>query len=80
MLAALGRHPMRPAHIHFIIGAAGFETVTTDIFVEGDPYLDSDAVLGVKDSLIVPFAARRRRGNPFFTAMYDFTLVRAHER
>src|SRR6185503_19720250 len=55
MLAALGRHPMRPAHVHFIVSAPGYQSVTTHVFVEGDPYLDSDAVFGVKESLIVPF-------------------------
>ncbi len=54
MLAALHRHPMRPAHIHFILRAAGYESLTTHIFIAGDPYLDSDAVFGVKDALIVP--------------------------
>ena len=55
LLVAMGRHAMRPAHIHFIVAAPGFETLVTHIFPEGDPYLDSDAVFGVKDSLIVPF-------------------------
>ena len=84
MLLALGRHPMRPAHIHFIAGAAGFEPVTTHVFVEGDEYLDSDAVFGVKQSLIIPFvrhddareAARLGVANPYYTAAYDFVLVR----
>jgi catechol 1,2-dioxygenase len=83
LLNAVGRHPMRPAHIHFIVSAPAFEPVTTHIFVEGDPYLDSDAVFGVKDSLIVPFvrrddpalAAERGLPNPFYTAEYDFVLV-----
>ncbi len=85
MLAALGRHPMRPAHVHFIVSAPGYQSVTTHVFVEGDPYLDSDAVFGVKESLIVPFdrhddvPAAERLGltNPFYTAEYDFVLVRA---
>ena len=38
MLVVMGRHPMRPAHIHFIVGAEGFEPVTTRIFVAGDEY------------------------------------------
>jgi catechol 1,2-dioxygenase len=84
MLLAMGRHPMRPAHIHFIVGAAGFEPVTTHIFVEGDEYLDSDAVFGVKDSLIEPFAKTddateaKRLGlpNPFYKAEHTFALVR----
>jgi catechol 1,2-dioxygenase len=57
MLKALGRHPMRPAHIHFILRAIGYDTLTTHIFIEGDRYLDSDAVFGVKDALIVPLLA-----------------------
>jgi catechol 1,2-dioxygenase len=54
MLKALERHPMRPAHIHFILRAEGYETLTTHIFIDRDPYLDSDAVFGVKDALIAP--------------------------
>ena len=84
MLMALGRHPMRPAHIHFIVGAPGFEAVTTHIFVAGDEYLDSDAVFGVKDSLVEPFTLHDDKdrakelglGNPFYTAEHQFTLVR----
>jgi hydroxyquinol 1,2-dioxygenase len=52
MLAAQGRHPYRPAHVHFMVGAPGFETLVTHIFLAGDPYIDSDVVFGVKDSLI----------------------------
>jgi protocatechuate 3,4-dioxygenase beta subunit len=85
MLVALGRHPMRPAHIHFIVGAPGFDPVTTHVFVAGDEYLDSDAVFGVKDSLIEPFvlhddpAEAKRLGlrNPFYTAAHEFSLVRS---
>jgi len=55
MLAALGRHPFRPAHMHFMIDAPGFEKIVTHLFVKGDPYLESDAVFGVKESLIVDF-------------------------
>jgi catechol 1,2-dioxygenase len=84
MLTALGRHPMRPAHVHFILSADGCEPLTTHLFVAGDPYLESDAVFGVKDSLIVPFvrhedaaeAARAGVSNPFYTAEHDFVLVR----
>jgi catechol 1,2-dioxygenase len=84
MLDRLGRHPYRPAHVHFIVGAPGFEPVTTHLFVKGGDYLDSDAVFGVKDSLIVPFirhdepAAMAEMGvdRPFYTANYDFGLNR----
>jgi protocatechuate 3,4-dioxygenase beta subunit len=57
MLTALNRHPMRPAHIHFILRAKGYDTLTTHIFIDGDRYLDSDAVFGVKDALITPLTA-----------------------
>lgn len=53
MLAATKRHPYRPAHIHFMIDHDGHEKLVTHLFIEGDPYLDSDAVFGVKQSLIV---------------------------
>jgi catechol 1,2-dioxygenase len=55
LLASLGRHPLRPAHMHFIVTATGFEDVVTHTFVAGDRYLDSDAVFGVKESLIATY-------------------------
>src|SRR5262249_25674007 len=51
MLRATGRHPWRPAHIHFVVSADGYEPVTTHIFDRDDEYLGSDAVFAVKDSL-----------------------------
>ncbi|RKP53510.1 intradiol ring-cleavage dioxygenase [Pararobbsia silviterrae] len=52
MLDALGRHPWRPAHLHFMIEAPGYERLITHVFRSGDKYLDSDAVFGVRSSLI----------------------------
>ncbi len=82
MLHDLGRHPWRPAHVHFKVSADGYDPLTTMIFFEGDPYLDSDAVLAVKDSLVVAAekhdssdeAAKRNVEAPFYTARYDFGL------
>jgi len=82
MLRALGRHPYRPAHIHFIVSAPGHATLTTHLFMQGDPYLASDAVFGVKDDLVVEFvrndspeaAARHGVQAPFYIAAYDFVL------
>ena len=54
-MRGMGRHPYRPAHIHFIVEASGFDPVTTHIFVAGDEYLQSDAVFGVKESLVRNF-------------------------
>jgi catechol 1,2-dioxygenase len=55
LLKATGRHPYRPAHIHFIASADGHTPVTTHIFVAGSDYLDSDAVFAVKQSLVEDF-------------------------
>jgi hydroxyquinol 1,2-dioxygenase len=56
MLKATERHPWRPAHVHFMISAPGYETLVTHVFSAGDQYLDSDAVFGVKNSLIKDFS------------------------
>ncbi len=84
LLRAMGRHAMRPAHMHMIVSGQGFDPVTTHLFVEGDPYLDSDAVFGVKDSLVVAFrdadaSKADARGLPAAhkEAAYDFVLERA---
>ena len=55
MLKAAGRHNWRPAHIHFKLSATGYETLVTQLFNDDDPYLGSDAVFGVKDSLVVHY-------------------------
>ena len=83
LLHGLGRGNIRPAHLHYIVSAPGFETVTTHIFVHDDPYLDDDAVFGVKQSLIRAFthhddpvlAAEFGVANPFWTVETDFVLV-----
>jgi hydroxyquinol 1,2-dioxygenase len=55
LLDAVGRGPMRPAHLHFMVTAPPHRTLVTHIFVDGSQHIDDDAVFGVKDSLIVPF-------------------------
>ena len=83
MLTALGRHPYRPAHLHFIVEAPGFEKVATHLFADDDDYLDSDAVFGVKDSLIKRFERHEDEAEaracgvraPFFTVDHEFRLA-----
>lgn len=58
LLRASGRHPFRPAHVHFLAEAPGHERLVTHLFIAGDPYLDSDAVFAVKRSLIRPLETR----------------------
>ena len=71
MLAATGRHPMRPGHLHFKIQAPGYEPLVTHLFVRGDEFLDSDAVFGVKDSLVIDFT---KNAKGVYEARYDFVL------
>jgi catechol 1,2-dioxygenase len=52
LLDRTARHPYRPAHLHFLVSAPGYRTVTTHAFIADSPYLDSDAVFGVKESLV----------------------------
>ncbi|GLZ47081.1 6-chlorohydroxyquinol-1,2-dioxygenase [Actinomycetospora sp. NBRC 106375] len=84
LLTALGRHPMRPAHVHLRVEADGHRPITTHVFVAGDPYLGSDAAFAVKDALVV--APRRRTaddaagwrlGGPFLELAFDVRLVAA---
>lgn len=87
MLAALGRHPWRPAHLHYRISAPGYQTLVTHIFRDGDPYLDSDAVFGVRSTLVGEWIrhidARAPNGEPmsepFYTLSYDFVLSPAQQ-
>ena len=84
LLAAAGRGPMRPAHLHFKVEAPGYRTLITHIFVAGDPYLDRDAVFGVKESLITDFAEHPagpgRTGalldGPWTSVEFDIVLAR----
>jgi protocatechuate 3,4-dioxygenase beta subunit len=85
ILDRMGRHPMRPAHLHVAVTAPGYETLVTHLFVKGDPYIESDVVFGVKPSLIVDFRqnpseeAAQKAGlkAPFCEASYDFVLKAA---
>ena len=84
MLRRLGRHPYRPAHVHAMVSAPGHTKLVTHLFVAGDPYIDSDAVFGVKDSLVVQLE-RFEPGTapdgqpcptPYYTLQYDFKLAK----
>jgi protocatechuate 3,4-dioxygenase beta subunit len=83
LLRATGNHKMRPAHMHAIVSAPGYQQVITHVFVDGDPYLDSDAVFAVKDSLIGKYrtvdspeeAKRLGMPNPFVKLEWDFRLA-----
>jgi hydroxyquinol 1,2-dioxygenase len=84
LLNKLGRHPWRPAHLHFMVDAPGCETLITHVFRAGDRYLDSDAVFGVRSSLVADWlrhdAGTAPDGSvcalPFYTLDFDFVLAR----
>ncbi|MBC7468978.1 MAG: intradiol ring-cleavage dioxygenase [Ramlibacter sp.] len=71
LLQATGRHPWRPAHLHFMIVADGYERLVTHVFRSGDQYLDSDAVFGVRESLVADW---RQQADGTYLLEYDFVL------
>lgn len=83
LLEAAGRSPMRPAHVHFMVEAPGYEKLITHVFEDGDEHLDSDAVFGVKSSLITGFERHEaglapdgtQMDRPFYTMSYDVVLA-----
>jgi hydroxyquinol 1,2-dioxygenase len=85
MLASLNRHAWRPANLQFDISAPGYQRLNTQVFREGDPYLDSDAVFGVRPSLIAEWVLQEPGHAPdgtlineaFYTLAFDFVLTEA---
>jgi hydroxyquinol 1,2-dioxygenase len=87
MLAAVGRSPMRAAHLHVMVEARGRRTLVTHIFVRGDELLASDSVFGVKDSLVKDFEShpagvpapdgRDLTGAPWSQVRFDVVLAPA---
>jgi hydroxyquinol 1,2-dioxygenase len=83
MLTATNRSAMRPAHIHFMVSAPGYDRLITHIFVEGDEWLDSDAVFGVRNSCVAEYLRHEtgetmpdgsEAAGPFYTLDYTFRL------
>ena len=82
MIIQTRRHPMRPAHIHFLVNAPGHEPLITHVFIEGDKYIDSDVVFGVKDELIAKVEKRsdatmpdgKKADGPWHLMSYEFRV------
>lgn len=74
MLRMLGRHPYRPAHIHFIVSAPGHEKLVTALYIAGDPYIDSDAVFGAREALVVGYSREAASGDAPDSINFDFVL------
>ena len=75
LMRATGRPPWRPAHLHFMVSADGYKSLTTHLFVKGAPHIDEDAVFGVKESLIQDF--KRNLDGKGYTLNYNFVLSQA---
>lgn len=87
LLHATGRHPWRPSHLHFIVTAKGKRSLVTEVFPSDDPYLDEDAVFGVREKLIMEYQKRDSFDGlpdglqirdtlqlPYFVVDFDFLL------
>ena len=80
LLRATNRQHYRPAHVHFMISAPGFEKLTTHLFDSTDKLLDSDPVFGVKESLVCDFVRNEKADErfgvepPYYTVEYDFVM------
>lgn len=90
LLNATGRHPWRPSHLHFIATANGYRSLVTEVFPSDDPYLDEDAVFGVREKLIMEYQERTDPSDlpddleikstidgTFYVVDFDFTLSKA---
>lgn len=84
LLASMGRHAWRPAHLHMKVECQGHRTLTTQLFIKDDPWIDSDVVEGaVKQALIVDPVKhedpkdldQKKMREPYYTLTYDFALV-----
>ena len=88
LFRATGRTPWRPSHLHFIVQTPGYRSLVTEVFANGDPYLDSDAVFGVREDLIMDYVESfdlsalpkdlevgSKVTLPYYTVDFDFVLV-----
>lgn len=89
VLGAMDRHPWRPSHLHLIVEAPGHRSLVTELFPSDDPYLDEDAVYGVREALVTEYVprtstedlpaeleARERLALPYFRVDFDISLAR----
>jgi protocatechuate 3,4-dioxygenase beta subunit len=89
LLHGTGRHPWRPSHLHFIVLAEGYRTLVTEVFPADDPYLDEDAVFGVREDLVMTYqphsdnnvvpdeiVSKNNLTDPFYLVEFDFVLAR----
>jgi protocatechuate 3,4-dioxygenase beta subunit len=89
LLKGTGRHPWRPSHLHFIITADGYRSLVTEVFPSDDPYIDADAVFGVREKLVMEYVEQDNSSEippeivdadkleaPFYRVDFDFILAK----
>lgn len=89
LLDAACRHPWRPAHLHYIVTAPGYQSLVTEVFPDDDPYLDQDTVFGVRADLVMHYEERPadqfpdgmaisgKVDAPYFYVKFDLVLAKA---
>jgi catechol 1,2-dioxygenase len=85
LFASLGRHGNRPAHIHFLVAAPGLRTLTTQINIPGDTFIDDDFAFATRDGLVVDLERNTAPAGyeslgvvaPFIRVRFDFVLQAA---
>ena len=75
LLRLMDRHPFRPAHLHFIVSAAGYQPLVTQLFDREDKWLETDSVFAVKQDLIVSYLPVEDDENARWELHYDFVLL-----
>jgi catechol 1,2-dioxygenase len=78
LLAAQGRHPFRPAHIHALVFKEGYKTLTSQVYADDDPHLETDVQFGVTQALVGRFERhdepRAEADPPWYSLAYTFVM------
>jgi catechol 1,2-dioxygenase len=78
LLAAQGRHPFRPAHIHALVFKEGYKTLTSQVYADDDPHLETDVQFGVTRALVGRFErhdeSRAEADAPWYSLAYTFVM------
>jgi hydroxyquinol 1,2-dioxygenase len=81
LLRAQRRHNMRPAHLHFLASRDGFKTLISQVYVQDDKFLETDAQFGVTRHLIGNYVRHENEPapapdvtGPWYSLDYTFVM------
>ncbi len=77
LLRAMGHHPNRPGHMHFVISKDGYRTLVSQIYDEDSAWLDDDSVFAVRESLVAKFNKTEAGAETDLNMKFDFVLRKA---